>query len=105
MTDRLTDENFLRVISGPTPTLVDFYADWCGPCRQLAPVIEELSSEFAGEARVAKLDIDSNPQAVTKYGVRSVPTLLFFKDGEVVDRLVGNQPKDAVAARLRALVG
>ena len=74
-----TDENFeIEVLKADTPVLVDFYADWCGPCRIMAPVIEEVAGELEGRARVAKLDVDTNPQTAAKYGIRSIPTLLIF---------------------------
>ncbi len=102
----LTDENFQEeVLNSDVPVLVDFWAVWCGPCRVIAPVIEQLAEEFEGRAKVAKLDVDHNPQTAMAYGIRSIPTLLFFKDGQVVDQMIGGSPsmKRALAAKLEAL--
>ena len=101
----LTSSNFEQEVLGSSePVLVDFWAPWCAPCRAIAPSIEELAVEFAGLAKVAKLDVDATPEIAEKYGVRSIPTLLFFRDGEAVDRLVGGAPKKAIAAKLQALL-
>lgn len=89
----LNDDNFETEISQGV-TLVDFYADWCGPCRMIAPIIEELASEFAGKAGVAKLDIESAQKVTSSFGVTSIPTLVLFKDGKEVDRVVGVKGKD-----------
>jgi len=102
----LTDANFqAEVLDSDQPVLVDFWATWCGPCRIIAPVIEELSTEYAGRAKVAKMDVDHNQGVPMQYGVRSIPTLLFFKDGQVVDQLIGAAPKRTLTAKLDALVG
>jgi thioredoxin 1 len=90
----LSDANFASdVLEAKEPVLVDFWAPWCGPCRQIAPMIEELSGENAGAVKIAKINIDDNPQAAQQYGVSSIPTLMLFKGGEVVERFVGVQPK------------
>ncbi|HET6567738.1 MAG TPA: thioredoxin [Rhodothermales bacterium] len=103
----LTDANFKDEVlgAGDTPVLVDFWATWCGPCRMIAPMIEELSGEFDGRAKIGKLDVDNNPQVSMQFGIRSIPTLLFFKDGRVVDQLIGAVSKKVLADRLEALVG
>ena len=90
----ITDSNFNNVISKNKTVLVDFWAEWCGPCRMIAPIIEELANEYEGKAIIGKLDIDSNQESSVKYGVRSIPTILTFKDGEIVDRQVGVVPKE-----------
>ena len=91
---KITDSNFNDVISKNKTVLVDFWAEWCGPCRMIGPVIEELANEYEGKAIIGKLDIDSNQESSVKYGVRSIPTILTFKDGEIVDRQVGAVPKE-----------
>src|SRR4051812_35109100 len=90
----LTDSNFQNeVLESSVPVLVDFWATWCGPCRAIAPTIEELASEFAGKAKVGKVDVDENTRVATMFNIRSIPTLLFVKDGQVVDQIVGAAPK------------
>ena len=89
----ITDSNFNDVISKNKTVLIDFWAEWCGPCRMIGPIIEELANEYEGKAIIGKLDVDSNQESSVKYGVRSIPTILTFKDGEIVDRQVGAVPK------------
>jgi len=90
-----TDANFpTDVLKSPQLTLVDFWAEWCGPCRMLAPTIEAVAQEFTGKIKVFKMNVDHNPNTPTQFHIRGIPTVILFKDGVVVDQLVGNQPKD-----------
>ncbi|WP_028981061.1 thioredoxin [Sporocytophaga myxococcoides] len=99
----LTDGTFdTEVIKTSTPVLVDFSAEWCGPCKMMGPVIEDLANEYAGKAKITKIDVDVNPLTTSKYGVRSLPTLLIFKDGNVVDKIIGAVPKKVITEKLSA---
>ena len=102
----ITDDSFQDdVIDAGTPVLVDFWATWCGPCRQIAPALEEIAKEYDGKITVAKIDIDENPETPGKYGVRGVPTLMIFKDGEVAATSVGAKPKGQLAQWINETVG
>ncbi len=101
----LTEENFKsEVLESGKPVLVDFWASWCGPCHMIAPAIEELASEFDGQATVGKLNVDEQPGVAAQYGIRSIPSLLFFQDGKVVEQVVGASPKKALADKLTRLI-
>lgn len=97
----INDSNFEEVVlKSDKPVMVDFWAEWCGPCRMVGPVVEELSKEYAGKAVIGKVNVDNNAQVSMKYGIRNIPTILFFKNGEVVDRSVGAVPKAQLAQKL-----
>ncbi len=101
----VTDSNFDElVIQSDVPVIVDFWAVWCGPCRMVGPIVEEIGQEYDGKARVVKLDVDNNNDTAAKYGIRNIPTLLFFKNGEVVDKQVGAVPKNVLVNKLEALL-
>ena len=101
----VTDETFEEeVLNSDIPVMVDFWADWCGPCKMMAPVIDEIAQDYAGRVKVVKLDVDANPNTAAQFGIRSIPTSLFFKDGKVADQLVGVAPKAHIASRLDRLL-
>lgn len=103
--ETLTDQNFQQeVLESTQPVVVDFSATWCPPCRALEPVLDELTGQYAGRVKVGKLDADRDPESVTRYQIRGLPTLLFFKNGEVVDSLVGAVPKAKLAAKFDSLL-
>jgi thioredoxin 1 len=100
----VTDANFdSEVLSGPSPVVVDFWAEWCAPCKLVAPVLDELASEYEGRVKVAKLNVDENPGISMKYQVRSIPTLMFFKGGQRIDQVVGAAPKNELKKRFDAV--
>jgi len=101
----VTDATFAQEVvsaSSSRPVLVDAWAEWCGPCRMIAPLLDQLAAESAGRYRIAKLNVDENPRTAAQFNIRSIPTLLIFKNGKLVDQIVGVQPKPAIAARLQA---
>lgn len=103
MAQEFTESNFEElVLKSDKPVLVDFWAEWCGPCRMVGPIVEELSQEYDGKAVIGKVNVDEHGEISMKYGIRNIPTLLVFKNGEVVDKQVGVAPKNALAAKLDA---
>ena len=97
----VTDDTFqTEVLSADKPVLVDFWADWCGPCRMIAPSVEQIAEDYDGSIKVAKVDVDDNPAIPGRYGIVGIPTLMLFKDGEVVERITGALPKDAILAKV-----
>jgi thioredoxin 1 len=97
----VTDADFATAIEGHKGlAVVDFWATWCGPCRMIAPIMEELAVKYDGQVKITKLDVDSNPKSAARFGVRSIPTILFFKDGQVVDQVIGAVPKAALEAKV-----
>jgi thioredoxin 1 len=101
----VTDTDFgEHVINSETPVLVDFWAEWCGPCRALGPIIESLAGDFAGQVKIAKVDVDSNPQLSMQFGIRSIPTVMLFHKGQIVDTFIGVRPKSDYAASLNKVV-
>jgi len=101
----VNDSNFEEVVvKSDKPVMVDFWAEWCGPCRMIAPFVEEISKEFEGKAVVVKCDVDNSPGVASKFGIRNIPTILFFKDGKVADKQVGAVPKINLVNKLNALL-
>jgi thioredoxin 1 len=98
----ITDSNFEEIINSEKPVLVDFWAEWCGPCKMIGPLVEELANEFDGKAIIGKVDVDTNPEVSAKFGIRSIPTLLVFKGGEIVDKQVGAVPKSVLSEKIEA---
>lgn len=100
-----TDSNVKEAIASGKPVVVDFWAEWCGPCRMVGPIVEELAEEYADKVTIGKLNVDENTEAPSEYGIRSIPTILFFKDGKVVDTHVGAAPKAQLKEKIDALIG
>jgi thioredoxin 1 len=103
MADKFTTENFqTTVLDSDKPVLVDFWAEWCGPCRMVGPIVDELVTEYDGKAVIGKLNVDENPAIAETYGIRSIPTMLVFKGGEIVDKIVGAVPKTTISGKIDA---
>lgn len=100
----ITDANFEELLTSGRPLVVDFWAQWCGPCKAISPIIEELAKEYEGKANIGKVDVDENDDITARYGIRNIPTILFFKNGELVDKQVGAATKAAIAAKIDALL-
>jgi thioredoxin 1 len=98
----ITDANFEEITNTDKPVLVDFWAEWCGPCKMIGPVVEELANDYEGKAIIAKVDVDSNPNTSAKFGIRSIPTLLVLKNGKIVEKQVGAVPKSVLTQKLDA---
>jgi thioredoxin 1 len=101
-TVEITDSNFEEILKSDQPVLVDFWAEWCGPCKMIGPLVEELAGDYDGKAVIGKVNVDENPNVSAKFGIRSIPTLLVFKGGEVVDKQIGAVPKQVLADKLDA---
>ena len=101
---QITDANFEELENSGKPMVLDFWAEWCGPCRMVAPIIDELATEYEGRVTIGKMDVDNNNDVVAQFGIRNIPTVLFFKDGQVVDKQVGAAPKATFVAKINALL-
>jgi len=100
----ITDGNIKEIINSGKPVVIDFWAEWCGPCRMVGPLVEELAKEYEGQVTIGKMNVDDNVETPTEYGIRNIPTILFFKDGKVVDKQIGATQKAALAAKVQALL-
>ncbi|MCC8089745.1 MAG: thioredoxin [Rikenellaceae bacterium] len=100
----ITNSNFEEIISGDKPVVIDFWAEWCGPCRMVGPIIEELAEEYKDQVVIGKCDVDENNDVATKYSVRNIPTIIFLKNGEIVDKQVGYAGKDALVEKLNKIL-
>ena len=100
----VTDANFEELVNAGKPMVLDFWAEWCGPCRMVSPIIDELATEYEGKVTIGKMDVDNNNDVVAPFGIRNIPTVLFFKDGKLVDKQVGAAQKSAFVAKIDALL-
>ncbi|GKG71769.1 thioredoxin [Parabacteroides sp. AM58-2XD] len=100
----VTDANFEELVNAGKPMVLDFWAEWCGPCRMVSPIIDELATEYEGKVTIGKMDVDNNNDVVAQFGIRNIPTVLFFKEGKLVDKQVGAAQKSAFVAKIDALL-
>ena len=100
----ITDSNFQEILAEGKPVVMDFWAPWCGPCKMVGPIIDELATEYEGKVIICKCDVDENGDVAAEYGIRNIPTVLFFKNGELVDKQVGSAPKSAYVAKIEAIL-
>ena len=100
----ITDSNFQEILAEGKPVVMDFWAPWCGPCKMVGPIIDELATEYEGKVIIGKYDVDENGDVAAEYGIRNIPTVLFFKNGELVDKQVGSAPKSAYVAKIEAIL-
>lgn len=101
---QITDANFEEYLNSGKPMVVDFWAEWCGPCRMVGPIIDELAQEYEGKVTTGKMDVDNNDEVVGQFGIRNIPTVLFFKDGKMADKVVGAVPKATFVSKIEALL-
>jgi thioredoxin 1 len=104
MANVITDANFKELVNGDKPVVVDFWAEWCGPCRMIGPFVEELAVEYEGKVFIGKLNVDENEEITDQFGIRSVPTLLFFKNGKLTDKIIGAASKNVIEEKIKALL-
>ena len=100
----ITDSHFQEILAEGKPVVMDFWAPWCGPCKMVGPIIDELATEYEGKVIIGKCDVDENGDVAAEYGIRNIPTVLFFKNGELVDKQVGSAPKSAYVAKIEAIL-
>ena len=100
----ITDSNFQEILAEGKPVVMDFWAPWCGPCKMVGPIIDEVATEYEGKVIIGKCDVDENGDVAAEYGIRNIPTVLFFKNGELVDKQVGSAPKSAYVAKIEAIL-
>ena len=101
---QITDANFAETLNEGKPMVLDFWAEWCGPCRMVSPIIDELANEYADRVNIGKMNVDENDEIVAQFGIRNIPTVLFFKEGQMVDKIVGAMPKDKFVEKIESLL-